>query len=45
MDENGNESREQQTKELLEAIEKALNSETVEKIVITIKPNLKPKQS
>ena len=34
--------KERQTKELLE---KALKSETVERITITIKPNQKPKQS
>lgn len=32
-------------KELLEVLEKALQSETVERITITIKPNQKPKQS
>ncbi len=37
--------KEQQTKELLEVLEKALKSETVERITITIKPNQKPKQS
>lgn len=31
-------------KELLEVLEKALKSETVERITITIKPNKKPKQ-
>jgi hypothetical protein len=34
-----------QTKELLEVLEKALRSEAVERITITIKPNQKPKQS
>ncbi len=37
--------KEQQTKELLEVLEKALRSEAVERIIITIKPNPKPKQS
>ena len=37
--------KEQQTKELLEVLEKALRSEAVERITITIKPNQKPKQS
>lgn len=32
-------------KELLEALEKALRSEAVERITITIKPNQKSKQS
>lgn len=32
-------------KELLEVLEKALQSEAVERITITIKPNQKPKQS
>ena len=36
---------EDKIKELLEAIEKALQSEAVERITITIKPNQKPKQS
>jgi hypothetical protein len=36
---------ESKIKELLEAIEKALRSEAVERITITIKPNQKPKQS
>lgn len=36
---------EDKIKELLEAIEKALQSESVERITITIKPNQKPKQS
>ena len=37
--------REKQIKELLEVLEKALKSEAVERITITIKPNQKPKQS
>ena len=37
--------KERQTKELLEVLEKALKSEAVERITITIKPNQKPKQS
>ena len=37
--------KERQTKELLEVLEKALKSETVERITITIKQNQKPKQS
>lgn len=37
--------KERQTKELLEVLEKALKSETVKRITITIKPNQKPKQS
>ena len=38
--------KEKQTKELLEVLEKALQSEAVERITITIKPNKKPaKQS
>lgn len=37
--------KEKQTKELLEALKKALESEAVERITITIKPNKKPKQS
>lgn len=37
--------KEKQTKELLEVLKKALESETVERITITIKPNKKPKQS
>lgn len=37
--------KEQQTKELLEVLKKALESEAVERITITIKPNKKPKQS
>lgn len=37
--------KEKQTKELLEVIKKALESEAVERITITIKPNKKPKQS
>lgn len=36
------EQKEKQTKEVLE---KALRSEAVERITITIKPNQKPKQS
>lgn len=36
--------RKQETKELLELLEKALTSETVERITITIKPTKKPKQ-
>lgn len=38
------EKRKQETKELLELLEKALTSETVERITITIKPAKKPKQ-
>lgn len=34
-----------QIKELLEVLEKALKSEAVERITITIKPDKKPKQS
>lgn len=37
--------KERQTKELLEVLKKALESEAVERITITIKPNKKPKQS
>ena len=37
--------KEKQTKELLEILKKALESEAVERITITIKPNKKPKQS
>lgn len=37
--------KEKQIKELLEVLEKALESESVERITITIKPNKKPKQS
>lgn len=37
--------KEKQTKELLEVLKKALESEAVERIAITIKPNKKPKQS
>ena len=37
--------KEKQTKELLEVLKKALESEAVERIKITIKPNKKPKQS
>lgn len=37
--------KEKQTKELLEVLKKALESEAVEWITITIKPNKKPKQS
>lgn len=37
--------KDQQTKELLEVLKKALESEAVERITITIKPNKKPKQS
>ena len=37
--------KEKQTKELLEVLKKALESEAVERITITIKPNQKPKQS
>lgn len=37
--------KEKQTKELLEVLKKALESEVVERITITIKPNKKPKQS
>ena len=36
---------EEQIKELLELLKKALESETVERITISIKPNKKPKQS
>ena len=36
------EQKEKQTKELLEVLEKALRSEAVERITITIKPNQKP---
>lgn len=39
------EQKEKQAKELLEVLEKALRSEAVERITITIKPNQKPKQS
>ena len=35
---------EQQVKELLELIKKALENESVERITISIKPNQKPKQ-
>lgn len=37
--------KEKQIKELLEVLKKALESEAVERITITIKPNKKPKQS
>ena len=37
--------KEKQTQELLEVLKKALESEAVERITITIKPNKKPKQS
>ena len=37
--------KEKQTKELLEVLKKALESEAVERITITINPNKKPKQS
>lgn len=37
--------KEKQTKELLEVLKKTLESEAVERITITIKPNKKPKQS
>lgn len=37
--------KEKQAKELLEVLKKALESEAVERITITIKPNKKPKQS
>lgn len=37
--------KEKQTKELLEVLKKALESEAVERITITIKQNKKPKQS
>ena len=37
--------KEKHTKELLEVLKKALESEAVERITITIKPNKKPKQS
>ena len=36
---------EEQIKELLELLKKALESETVERITISIKPNKKNKQS
>ena len=36
---------EEQIKELLELLRKALESEAVERITITIKPHKKPKQS
>lgn len=36
---------EEQIKELLELLKKAIESETVERITISIKPNKKPKQS
>lgn len=36
---------EEQIKELLELLKKALESETVERITISIKPKQKPKQS
>lgn len=39
------EDKEKQTKELLEVLKKALESEAVERITITIKPNKNPKQS
>lgn len=40
------EEKRENIKELLEVLEKALKSETVERITITIKPNKKPnKQS
>ncbi len=40
------EEKQENIKELLEVLEKALKSETVERITITIKPNKKPnKQS
>nr|WP_325300255.1 hypothetical protein [uncultured Dysosmobacter sp.] len=39
------EDDEKQKKELLEVLEKALESEAVERITITIKPHKKPKQS
>lgn len=38
-------NKEKQIKELLAVLEKALKSEAVERITITIKPNQKPKQS
>ena len=38
-------NKEKQIKELLEVLEKAVKSEAVERITITIKPNQKPKQS
>ena len=38
-------NKEKQTKEPLEVLKKALESEAVERITITIKPNKKPKQS
>lgn len=37
--------REEQIKELLELLKKALESETVERITISIKPKQKSKQS
>lgn len=36
------EEKQENIKELLEVLEKALKSETVERITITIKPNKKP---
>lgn len=36
---------EEQIKELLELLKKALESDSVERITLTIKPNKKPKQS
>lgn len=41
----GAEMTEEQIKELLELLKKALESETVERITISIKPNKKNKQS
>lgn len=40
-----NEEKQEEIKELLEVLEKALKSETVERITITIKPSKKPRQS
>jgi len=40
----GERVKEEQIKELLELLKKALESETVERITISIKPNAKPKQ-
>lgn len=39
------EKESKEIKELLDVLEKALKSETVERITITIKPNKKNKQS
>lgn len=37
--------KEKENKELLEVLKKALESDTVDRITITIKPTKKPKQS